>query len=1281
LSFTEAGQSAVAVDEATGNLFASDGPEFGGNGIVILGAEGSPPVGVKAPYVVPGTNVNYFEGNGSAFLAFDNSPTSAAKGTLYAYDGGSEAIRKYALNVGAEEYEETGSLPTPGCGFSAGGGIDAQGNVYFSCHAQRKVVVFSPTGAQIAEYDFSGTVVSEAGQIAIDSAGDLFIQTSQRALYKVPADALGALEPSRITLVAGGVSGVSGVTYDPGGNEVIATEQAQAEEFDATSLAKVGAFGAATLVPEANAQQVAVNVHAHRVYVVLRGIRAIAAFGPDVLIPSVRTFNASNVRGTRAVLNGAVNLEGTVLTECKFEIGATESYGGTVPCAQAVPPDSEAHAVSAEAAGLVPGHTTYHYRLVAANSNGSAASADRTFTTAELAVSEPASSVSYSSATLNGVAWPEGAQLSECRFEWGLTTQAGFEHSDLDCVPSAALIDPDFAAHPVTAALQGLKANTPYKFRLMTNGPAGASTGVTRVFTTLGGPEISEVRARGASSGSVVLEAKINPSGFPTSYRFEWGTGVGYGSLVPAEFEPTIGAGPDPSRVAVNLSGLAPATRYHYRVMARNSAAGATATVSADREFETLDTCGLPDRRCLEMVSPPGLRVVALPQEQVAGLELSSQAADEPGRMAFETEFGFQGTEVGGESLYVANRDSSGWQARQYTPPMTGAASGGNQRSQVLGLSPNLDCGVLSSSLPLTPDPPARLVERSGGANLYRRGPGGGYTLITNIAPDPLPNFTEPTQIYRLIGMSPDCMNVVFETKLHYPGVSGAGEGWRIYEWDGGILRGVGLVPDGSGTQVAVEASAGGPGTDIFANAFNAVSRDGSRVFFTATSRTGLDQGNQAVFGRIGGSESLDVSQSSLAADAGADFQGATPDGSRVYFTANAGLTPKSNTSGRDLYECRIVPDPGSGAPKCELMDISVGATGEPAEVGARTTAGLQVGALVGVSDDGSHVYFIARGQLVPGHGKTAAENVAAGMMSLYLAEPETESLKYVGAIGDAGDEVAAVTTGEMFHYTSRVSGNGRYLLFESLAEPGAGGSRMAYLFDADASIGSEAVTCISCRQDGSKGIGAAIEPNQAAPVLVEQKKNTTYLAQALVMRQGRPIVFFRSRDALAPGAIEGEWTLYEWAHDQVFRIASDLERGRPGSIADGTLGFIGASSDGADLYFVGGTALTWEDPDGRKAIWDARVSGGFGQPAPAVNCDPNAEGSCQGPPSSIPGSPSVGTAGVVGGGNLVAPSSKPKKKRKGHRHHRKKNRHARSGDSTGSKHGKMTNGRGREAH
>jgi hypothetical protein len=80
---------------------------------------------------------------------------------------------------------------------------------------------------------------------------------------------------------------------------------------------------------------------------------------------------------------------------------------------------------------------------------------------------------------------------------------------------------------------------------------------------------------------SVSLLGKVNPNGAPTAYFFQYGTTVLYG----AQTAPTAaGAGSKAVNVVADVGGLAPATKYHYRLVAQNKFG---ITRGADRTFKT----------------------------------------------------------------------------------------------------------------------------------------------------------------------------------------------------------------------------------------------------------------------------------------------------------------------------------------------------------------------------------------------------------------------------------------------------------------------------------------------------------------------------------------------------------------------------------------------------------------------------------------------------------------------------------------------------------------------
>ncbi len=86
-------------------------------------------------------------------------------------------------------------------------------------------------------------------------------------------------------------------------------------------------------------------------------------------------------------------------------------------------------------------------------------------------VTEPASSLTASSATLNATVDPNGATVTQCSFEWGTTTAYG---QSVPCSPP-----PGSGTSPeaVSATITGLSARTAYHFRISATTVGGTSLG------------------------------------------------------------------------------------------------------------------------------------------------------------------------------------------------------------------------------------------------------------------------------------------------------------------------------------------------------------------------------------------------------------------------------------------------------------------------------------------------------------------------------------------------------------------------------------------------------------------------------------------------------------------------------------------------------------------------------------------------------------------------------------------------------------------------------------
>jgi hypothetical protein len=94
-------------------------------------------------------------------------------------------------------------------------------------------------------------------------------------------------------------------------------------------------------------------------------------------------------------------------------------------------------------------------------------------------------------------------------------------------------------------------------------------------------PGVSTGGASKVTITTATLNGKVNPHGAPTTYFFQYGTTPAYGSRTP---DTSAGAGNAAVGAAAAIAGLGPNTKYHYRLVARNSVG---TTVGGDRSFTT----------------------------------------------------------------------------------------------------------------------------------------------------------------------------------------------------------------------------------------------------------------------------------------------------------------------------------------------------------------------------------------------------------------------------------------------------------------------------------------------------------------------------------------------------------------------------------------------------------------------------------------------------------------------------------------------------------------------
>ncbi|HEX4465110.1 MAG TPA: hypothetical protein VH042_10770 [Solirubrobacterales bacterium] len=204
--------------------------------------------------------------------------------------------------------------------------------------------------------------------------------------------------------------------------------------------------------------------------------------------------NAPMATPTGFLLKGAVNPD-NLPTTYHFEFGTSTSYGTNLPEPDASAGSGEsAVAVAEEVTGLLPS-TTYHYRIVASNSDGPGVSGDQAFTTPPpkpVAISLPVTE-DAEGFTLHGSVNPNGAETTYF-FEFGITEGYGesFPSSEADVGGGTAPVS-------VSQLVKGLPPGVPYHYRLVAHNAGGTSFGADEFFMTPEAPTASPVVTKPAT--------------------------------------------------------------------------------------------------------------------------------------------------------------------------------------------------------------------------------------------------------------------------------------------------------------------------------------------------------------------------------------------------------------------------------------------------------------------------------------------------------------------------------------------------------------------------------------------------------------------------------------------------------------------------------------------------------------------------------------------------------------------------------------------------------------
>ncbi len=272
-----------------------------------------------------------------------------------------------------------------------------------------------------------------------------------------------------------------------------------------------------------------------------------------------------------------MNPNGAEVTACEIEYSTSPTLAGatTVSCGS---PGSGTSAVpvSGGVSGLAP-LTVYYYRVDASNAGSRGEGSIESFTTLPdppTVLTGSASSVTSSSATLNGTVNPNDANVTACEIEYATSPTLAGETTASCGSPGAGT-----SAVAVSAPAGVLAPLTRYYFRVDAANAGGRTQGGISTFTTPALPPTVVVgRASAITHTGATLTGSVNPNGSNvTACEFEYGTTLPSPKSVPCI--PAPGAGSAAVAVTAAVTGLTPDTTYQYRLVAMN--AGGTGTSSA----------------------------------------------------------------------------------------------------------------------------------------------------------------------------------------------------------------------------------------------------------------------------------------------------------------------------------------------------------------------------------------------------------------------------------------------------------------------------------------------------------------------------------------------------------------------------------------------------------------------------------------------------------------------------------------------------------------------------
>ena len=755
------------------------------------------------------------------------------------------------------------------------------------------------------------------------------------------------------------------------------------------------------------------------------------------------------------------------------------------------------------------------------------------------------------------------------------------------------------------------------------------------------------------------LHGQVAPGFEPTEYTFEYGTAPCSSSTCTKVQGQGDVYGLKDVPVETGLGGLAPGTRYHYRVIAKNP----LGTVPGpERTFTTFPFVDLVNDPCPNVLARKQTRTSGLldcrayelaSADFTGGFDVVSDLA--PGQTPFDgypgatgkvlyavQDGGIPGTGSPtnrGPDPYVATRGSSGWTTRYVGIPADGTPSTTPFSSTPTDADSGLGAFAFSGPgicAPCFPD---------GSSGIPVHLPDG--SLVQGMAgPIPQPGAVQAGYVGN--PMSADGNHLVFGSTSQFVATGNNNGDVTIYDRNLSThtTQVASTMPDGS-----TMTGAGIGELDM--------SADGSRIVVgQKVSTDAAGNSHWRLYMHVGSSaNSVDLAPGTTT---GVLYDGMSLDGTRVFYSTRDKLTAADTDNSADIYEADVT---GTGPVTPKLVSVGSGGpsnddactpAGEPTEwnsvsgPGRCDAVGLAGGA--GVAGDGT-VYFLSP-ELLAGAGNGTADQpnlyvVRPGSAPRFVATVDSSVGKSPPLIDDPM-VVHAVNDNEVHRWSDfQTTANGRFALLSSrqpLTESyDNGGFRMVYRYDA---AGDE-IACASCLPTEGLPTSDASLPTHGLGITDD----------------GR--AFFDSNDQLVMRDTNGKEDAYEWKEGALSLISTGFSA-FPSSL-------LTVTSDGNDAFFFTRETLVANDHNGEAMkIYDARREGGFFEIPSSPPCAASDE--CHGPSTRAAPAPSLGTFNGTGGQfsspvrcrkGFVRKHGKCVKKRK-HRKHKHHKRAAGAGGGGG---------------